>query len=111
VDLLRDHSVVCPDVAKRWHCQHCNNQLDTEEIENRLLDKAERLSATYLLQDARCSTTRAVSTRVTASMSELSKPLYMDTSPAKLREQLGTLMRVAEFHGFDMLRTTIMQLL
>ncbi len=111
VDLLRDPLVVARDPADRWHCQHCNNLLDKEEIENRLMDKVERLHATYLLQDARCSSTRSVSTRLTTSTSELSKPLIFDTSPAKLREQLGILMRVAEFHQFELLKTTIVSLL
>lgn len=111
VDLLRDPSVVCRDVAERWHCQQCNNQLDKEEVESRLMDKVERLAASYLLQDARCSSTRAVSTRLTTFMSELSKPLYLDTPPDKFREQLGILMRVAEFHQFELLKTTILQLL
>jgi len=98
-------------VAERWHCKQCNNQLDKEEVESRLMDKVERLAASYLLQDARCSSTRAVSTRLTTFTSELSKPMYLDISPAKQREQLGILMRVAEFHQFELLKTTILQLL
>ena len=110
IDLLRDSSVIDGDSTKRWHCQHCNDQLDKTEIENRLIDKAERLSTAYLLQDARCTATSMVSTKLTSSVSDMSKPLYLDTMPAKLRVQFGILMRVAEHHQFELLKCTISEL-
>ena len=81
-----------------------------EEIENRLMDKVERLSTSYLLQDARCTSTRQVSTKLTSSVSDMSKPLYMETNPNSLRESFGILMRVAEHHQFELLKSTIHEL-
>ena len=36
-DLLRDSSLTGDDEAGRWRCEHCFNQIDLEEVENRLV--------------------------------------------------------------------------
>jgi hypothetical protein len=97
-------------VSKRWRCIHCGNAINTEEVENRLLDEAERVSTTFLLQDVRCPTTHAVSVRMCAVTSDLCAKLVMDVTPEKLHAQLGVLMKVARFHGFSWLEHTLHEL-
>jgi DNA polymerase epsilon subunit 1 len=110
LDLLRDESVTHTEKARRWRCVHCGNAINTEEVENRLLDEAERLSTTYLLQDMRCPQTHAVSTRLCATTSVLCKKLAMDFPAQKLHEQYSVLMKVARFHEFSWLEKTLNEL-
>jgi DNA polymerase epsilon subunit 1 len=35
IDLLRDEQLISPGVKDRWLCNHCNNDIDVTEIENR----------------------------------------------------------------------------
>lgn len=73
MDLLRDINLNS-DLALRephtkWQCNHCKNKLDFLEIENRLIQEAERLSLRFLSQDFRCPKTQQVSIRLNASTS------------------------------------------
>ena len=94
----------------RWKCQHCRNNLDLVEVENRLLEETHRLSTSYLLQDARCSATKAVSIRMCSAESDLSAPLRLDTTPAQFKVQLEKMRRVADFHKFEYLARAINEL-
>lgn len=87
------------------------NNLDTVEIEHRLLAEAERLSTVYLLQDFRCPVTKGVSTHLGASTSSLCAPLQMDVSPSTLHGQLALLQRVAKYHAFPWLESTLTDLM
>jgi hypothetical protein len=107
LDLLRDLALTSPDKKRRWRCSHCENSLDTVEVENRLLQEVVRISTAFLLQDAYCSRTKAVNTRLCAATSDLAATLTMSTPPEKLRSDLHTLLRVAQFHGFNLLVSTI----
>ena len=113
MDLLRDLTLTNPALnkAKRWRCAHCENGLDTVEVENRLLQEVERLSTAFLLQDAYCSRTKMVNSRLCAATSDLAAALVMQTPPEALRAQLRTLLRVAAFHDFKLLAATIEELL
>jgi DNA polymerase epsilon subunit 1 len=110
IDLLRDDSVTDDEVSRRWRCTHCGNALDTVEIESRLVEEAQRQSTRYLLQDMRCPKTHIVSTRLCASTSDLCAPLAMDVSNADIRAQLSLLLRVAQFHKFEWLESTLQEL-
>ena len=85
--------------------------MDTIEIEHRLLAEAERLSTVYLLQDFRCPVTKGVSTRLGASTSALCAPLQMDVTPSTLHGQLALLQRVAKYHAFPWLESTLIDLM
>lgn len=111
VDLLRDPSVTQPDPTQRWLCTHCLNALDQQEIEHRLIEEAQRQSTAFLLQDSRCPVTKAVSTRQCASTSALCQPLQMDVPVATLRGNLHLLLRVAQYHGYSWLQSTLEELL
>jgi len=111
LDLLRDLALTNPDKKRRWRCSHCENSLDTVEVENRLLQEVVRLSTAFLLQDAYCSRTKAVNTRLCAATSDLAAALTMATPPEKLRADMHTLLRVAQFHGFNLLVSTIKETL
>jgi len=95
----------------RWRCSHCENGLDTVEVENRLIQEVERLSTAYLLQDAYCTRTKVVNMRLCAATSDLAADLVMSTPPTSLQAQLRTLLRVARFHDFKLLAGTIEELL
>ena len=126
LDLLRDQNLTTNkvDMVKgrskeedeknlregRWKCQHCRNNLDLVEVENRLLEEIHRLSTSYLLQDARCSATKAVSVRMCTAESDLSAPLVLDTTPAQFKVQMEKMRRVAEFHKFEYLARAINEL-
>ena len=89
----------------------CADRLDVEAIENRLILEAEKMSTSFLLQDLRCPKTRRVSTRLAADTSKLSVPLELDVDRDALRSRFDTLLRVAKFHGFELLRETVEGLL
>lgn len=94
----------------KWQCSHCGSAYDVYEVEQRLLEDAERLCASFLLQDFRCSRTSAVSTRYCTSQSDFCAPLIMDFDPAALRSRLQTLQRVADFHEFEWLSESLKEL-
>ena len=96
--------------CKLTHTHTHRNNLDLVEVENRLLEEAHRLSTSYLLQDARCSATKAVSIRMCSAESDLSAPLVLDTTPAQFRAQLEKMRRVADFHKFEYLARAINEL-
>ena len=91
----------------RWECGHCGSPYDVQEVEHRLLEDVERLQASFLLQDLRCSRTAAVSTRYCTGQSDFCAPLVMDFTPVQVKARLQTLHRVAEFHQFEWLLETL----
>jgi hypothetical protein len=99
-DFLTPSFVIC--ISKHHH---------HHQIENRLLDEAERLSTVFLLQDVRCPVTKQVSVKLCASTSDLCAPLIMDISQPELMKQYKVLLRVAEFHGFKWLESTLLDLM
>jgi len=114
VDLLRDDALTAAlgenkTRASCWKCPgpDCDDRIDLESIENRLIQDAERLSTSFLLQDLRCPQTHRVSSRLTTATSALSVPLQLDMSREELKRKLETLRRVAEFHEFPMLLETV----
>mmetsp|Transcript_5321 Transcript_5321/g.8679 ORF Transcript_5321/g.8679 Transcript_5321/m.8679 type:complete len:256 (+) Transcript_5321:2682-3449(+) len=111
MDLLRDESVTCEEPSLRWHCAHCHNKISTEEVENRLLDATDKITAAYLLQDFRCARTHMVSRRLATAVSDLSTPLLMDTCRVDVVDQLRVLRQVAHFHDFKLLASTVEELL
>lgn len=111
LDLLRDESLICEPPPRRWICTHCHNKLNTEEVENRLLEEAERLSVSFLLQDFRCAKTHRVSRRLGSAVSELCDPLVMDLSQSVVRRRLDVLAKVAAFHQFELLLEAVQDLL
>lgn len=115
IDLLRD--VNMDDYGKiierksmnddLWKCSHCYHLLDIEEIENRLIEDAERLVAGFLSQDFRCPKTHQVSIRQCASHSDLAIPFQMDMPVEEITKQMKVMHLVASSNGFDWLRYTI----
>jgi DNA polymerase epsilon subunit 1 len=96
--------------SPKWQCSHCGNAYDVFEVEQRLLEDVERISASFLLQDFRCSKTAAVSTRFCTSQSDFCAPLVMDFDPESVKVRLRTLRKVAEFHEFEWLLETLRNL-
>jgi hypothetical protein len=109
--LLRDLSLTFDEEEKRWKCEHCANKISVEEIENRLIAEVERLIARFLLQDFRCSKTHLISKRLCTATSELCVPLEMDFKQNEILFQLNVLLKVAIFHNFILLNTTIQDFL
>jgi DNA polymerase epsilon subunit 1 len=97
--------------SQSWQCPHCQNELDVNEMENRLIEEVQRLTTLFLSQDFRCPKTHQVSIRFSSSHSELAAPLEMDITVDSIRKQLETLRLVAQSNGFEWLRTTIEELL
>jgi DNA polymerase epsilon subunit 1 len=110
MDLLRDLDLTQEDPSKRWLCQHCNHKINSFEIEDRLMQEIERQSIGFLLQDMRCPLTHIVSTRYSSSTSVLCKPLAMDISQKNLKQTFTTLLKVAKFHNFSLLESSIQSL-
>ena len=110
LDLLRDMDLTGPE-TDRWKCLHCKTALDTLVVETRLLAEAEQLSTAFLLQDFRCSQTHRVSTKLCAATSELSSALAMDIPHEVFRKDLDVLLRIAEFHKFELLESCVKELL
>ena len=111
VDLLKDPNLTNVDKEHRWACLDCGNMLDTVEIENRLLNETERLTSSFLMQDARCSVTHQVSTKLCSAVSHIAAPLEMDVSPTTQHQKLTVLREVARFHGFSLLQNTVEEVL
>ena len=100
LDLLRDPSLVTSEANLRWRCGNCSNALNKEEVENRLIDEVEKLTASFLLQDFRCSKTKLASKRNATNLSPLSEPSKMDKPKDKFQQELLTLQKVATLHTF-----------
>ena len=107
VDLLKDPHLISGDKYYRWSCTDCGNMLDTVEIENRLLNETERLTSSFLMQDARCSVTHQVSTKLYSAVSHIAAPLDMDVSPTAQHQKFTVLYEVAKLHGFSLLQSTL----
>lgn len=111
IDLLRDHQLTQSPEDARWQCSNCSHVIDVVEIENRLVEAAEKLSVSFLLQDMRCKQTHKVSVKLCAATSDLCAPLEMDIPVSTLHSQLHVLFRVAEFYSMEWLKTTVMELM
>ena len=115
IDLLRDHGVAAAEAVsdkRTWEmvCPQCFSSVDLELLEGRLIQDAYRISSAFLLQDFRCPYTNQVSIRYCADISEMSKPLRMDIPLEDLRRDLDILLKVAEFHGFELLEYVIREM-
>jgi hypothetical protein len=75
------------------------------------MEEAEQLSIKYLLQDARCPHTQRVSNKLCSAISDISAPLSMDITPDAMKKKLSILLRVAQFHAFHWLESSIKELL
>lgn len=116
IDLLRDHGVATVDAVaekRTWElvCPQCFSSLDLESLEGRLVQEVYQVSSTFLIQDFRCPETHQVSIRFCAGITEMSRPLQMDFPLDDFKRQLNILLKVAEFHGFDMLEYVIREIL
>jgi hypothetical protein len=94
-----------------WRCGHCDNTLNREEIENRLLEEVEKKVAIYLMQDFRCAKTHQVTQRLATAFSILCEPLQMDFPPQKMRQHLQSLGQVAQLHQFRYLQEAVAEVL
>lgn len=106
IDLLRDENVT-GELDSRWLCHHCDNHLDTIEIENRLLNEVENTMSSFLIQDARCARTHMVSTLLCSATSNISAPLEMDITRESQDRKLRTLLEVSKVHNFSLLQETL----
>jgi DNA polymerase epsilon subunit 1 len=106
LDLLRDLGVTGPEDT-RWQCVQCHNVLNRVDIENRLVEEAERLSLSYMLQDLYCPQTRRASRRLCTSRSEMSAPLVMNTTQQLLQSKIDIFIRIAQFYKFDFLQSIL----
>ena len=111
LDLLRDEVLLKADVEDRWKCEKCNHLLDTQEIEQRLVDESERLSTSYQLQDLRCSASNATVVRVCAATSNMCAPLKMNLGPADIRSKLELILKIARMQNFEYLEYIVQSLM
>lgn len=91
-----------------WQCTCCGNMYNVVEVEHRLIEDVEAMTAAFLLQDFRCSKTLSVNTKLCSSMSDLCASLTMDIPPTKIRDDLNVLLKVAQGHRFEWLEDTIL---
>ena len=108
-DLLRDFDFTT-NRENRWICYKCKHYIDTVEIEDRLINDAEGLSVSYLLQDMRCSKTNEMITLLCAATSNLCAPIAMLTTPLSISHNLNILHEVATKHQFHYLEKVVKQL-
>lgn len=111
IDLLREQITVVDELthATIWKCSHCNHDLNSEELENRLIGELDKLTARYLLQDFRCPKTHQVAKRLASAYSLQSVPLVMDFTQDQMIYELNLLKEVAEIHKFPYLLNSLQE--
>jgi hypothetical protein len=103
--------VVDENIEHRWKCTHCNNQLNVEEVENRLLEEVDKVQVSFCLQDFRSPKTHLVSSRLATSLSLQCEPLEMSQTASQVESQLRLLLQVAELHQFEFLQEQLLDIL
>jgi hypothetical protein len=132
IDLLRDDSLVLQSSYDRWKCVHCQNQLNIEEIENRLvycllsycscfdllcsscrlLMEVSKVATRFFLQDFYCPKTHFVSNQLLSIYSKHNcEKLKMNFSSNEMKKQLFIFLKIASIYSFDSLACAVNDLL
>jgi len=95
------------DMSKlEWLCTDCQEPYDPEYIELRLIQRIEKNSIRYQLQDLRCSKTQVLSTRALSRLSIYAENLKTDVSRDDVFHELRILRNLAEYYRLEWLYET-----
>lgn len=92
------------ELQRQWLCEDCGSPYDVDDVEDRLINIANKKLLTYQLQDIRDRKTKRVVTRCLPKLAECATGLTPDTSQEEARASMELLHNLADFHDLSSLK-------